>query len=86
MKTQDQMKMAAAKKAVQYIPDNAIIGVGTGSTVNFLIDELATIRDRIDGAVSSSEATTARLKAIGIPVYELNSVGDLEVYLSLIHI
>ncbi len=81
MKTQDQMKMAAAKKAVQYIPDNAIIGVGTGSTVNFLIDELATIRDRIDGAVSSSEATTARLKAIGIPVYELNSVGDLEVYI-----
>ncbi|MGE8356949.1 MAG: ribose-5-phosphate isomerase A, partial [Microvirgula sp.] len=81
MKTQDQMKMAAAKKAVQYIPDNAIIGVGTGSTVNFLIDELAGIRDRIDGAVSSSEATTARLKAIGIPVYELNSVGDLEVYI-----
>lgn len=78
--TQEEMKQAAAKKAIQYVSDNAIIGVGTGSTVNYFIDELIKIKGRIDGAVSSSDATTARLKAGGIPVYDLNSVGEVALY------
>ncbi len=63
-----------------YVPDNAIIGVGTGSTVNFFIDELIKVRDRIKGAVSSSDASTARLKAGGIEVMALNDAGTLAVY------
>ncbi len=78
--TQEEMKQAAAKKAIQYVPENAVIGVGTGSTVNYFIDELIKIKGRIDGAVSSSDATTARLKAGGIPVYDLNSVDEVAVY------
>ena len=58
----------------------AIVGVGTGSTVNFFIDELARMKGRIDGAVSSSEASAQRLKAAGIPVFDLNSVRELPVY------
>ncbi|AXK40714.1 ribose-5-phosphate isomerase RpiA [Crenobacter cavernae] len=80
MLTQDQLKLAVAKKALEYVPDESIVGVGTGSTVNFFIDQLATIKGRIKGAVSSSEASTARLKAIGIPVYDLNTVDELPVY------
>jgi ribose 5-phosphate isomerase A len=78
--TQDELKQAAAKAAIQYVPDDAIIGVGTGSTVNFFIEELARIKSRIEGAVSSSEASTKRLKDAGIPVYDLNSVNELPVY------
>ncbi len=78
--TQDQLKQAAARAALEFVPDDAIIGVGTGSTVNFFIQELATRKGRIEGAVSSSEATTARLKAVGIPVFDLNSVNELPVY------
>lgn len=78
--TQDELKQSAAKAAIPHIPDDAIVGVGTGSTVNFFIDELARIKGRIEGAVSSSEASTARLKATGIPVFDLNSVNDLPVY------
>lgn len=73
-------KQAAAQAALRFIADDAVIGVGTGSTVNFFIDALASRRDRIRGAVSSSEASTARLKAVGIEVLDLNRTGDLEVY------
>ncbi len=78
--TQDELKQSAAKAAITHVPDNAIVGVGTGSTVNFFIEELARIKGRVEGAVSSSEASTARLKAAGIPVFDLNSVSDLPVY------
>jgi len=80
MLTQDQMKLAAAVKALEFIPDDAVIGVGTGSTVNLFIDQLATIKHRIKGAVSSSEASTERLKALGIPVLDLAVVDELPVY------
>ncbi len=63
-----------------YLPDSGIIGVGTGSTVNHFIDLLAPIKGRFEGAVSSSEASTERLKAIGIPVIDLNAAGELEIY------
>ncbi|BEV73762.1 MULTISPECIES: ribose-5-phosphate isomerase RpiA [unclassified Paludibacterium] len=81
MLTQDQLKLAVAKKALEFIPDEAIIGVGTGSTVNLFIDELASIKGRLKGAVSSSNASTERLKAHGIPVYDLNTVDQLPVYI-----
>lgn len=78
--SQDALKQAAARAAIPYVEDGSIVGVGTGSTVNFFIDELAKIRDRIEGAVSSSEASAARLKAHGIPVLDLNSTGEIPVY------
>lgn len=78
--TQDELKRQVAETALQYVKDVPIIGVGTGSTVNFFIEMLADLRNDIEGAVSSSEGTTERLKKIGIPVMELNSVGDIEVY------
>jgi ribose 5-phosphate isomerase A len=77
---QDEMKKQAALAALKYLPDGGIIGVGTGSTVNHFIDALAPIKGRFDGAASSSEASTERLKAIGIPVVDLNSAGELEIY------
>lgn len=77
--TQDQLKQAVARAAIEYV-HGGIIGVGTGSTANFFIDELGKIKGRIDGAVASSEATAQRLKGHGIPVLDLNSVGGLEVY------
>ena len=76
---QDEQKKQAAHAALAYV-EGGIIGVGTGSTVNHFIDALATIKGRIEGAVSSSEASSARLKAHGIPVYDLNAVGDLALY------
>ncbi len=78
--TQDELKQAAAKAAVQYVVPGAIIGVGTGSTVNFFIDELALIKDQLLGAVSSSEASTKKLLAHGIKVLDLNDVDDIPVY------
>ena len=81
MLTQDQLKLAVAKKAIEFVPDDSIVGVGTGSTVNLFIEELAAIKGRIRGAVSSSEASTARLKAHHIPVYDLNEVDALQVYI-----
>jgi len=78
--TADDRKRLAAEAALQYIADDTIIGVGTGSTVNFFIDALAAQKLRIRGAVSSSEASTARLKKHGMEVMDLNSVGDLNVY------
>jgi ribose 5-phosphate isomerase A len=77
---QNALKAAAAKAAMAYVPDNAIIGVGTGSTVNFFIDELIKVRDRLKAAVSSSDASTARLKAGGIDVMALNDAGPIAVY------
>lgn len=76
---QNALKQLAAKAAIAYVPDDAIIGVGSGSTVNFFIDELAKIKGRIQGAVSSSEASSARLKAANIRVFDLNNTGDLDV-------
>lgn len=78
---QDDMKRAVACAALDEIVPGAILGVGTGSTVNFLIELLAQRRDDIPGAVSSSEASTERLKAIGIPVLELNEVDHIPVYI-----
>src|SRR5690554_4380270 len=82
--TQDELKKAVAKAAVDYIAPrlerDSIIGVGTGSTANFFIDMLATLKTGFDGAVASSEATAQRLKNHGIPVYDLNSASDLEFY------
>jgi ribose 5-phosphate isomerase A len=77
---QDELKQAVGRAALEYVPDNCIVGVGTGSTANYFIDALATIKDRIQGAVSSSEASVARLKSHGIPVFELNTVDHLPVY------
>jgi len=77
---QDQAKRAAAQAALKFLPEGEPIGVGTGSTVNFFIEALSTVKNRIPGAVSSSEASSARLKAIGIPVLDLNSAGTLAVY------
>lgn len=78
--TQDDKKRAAAKAALSYVYPNSIIGVGTGSTVNYFIDGLADIREDVRAAVSSSEQSTERLKAIGIEVLDLNSVSDIEIY------
>jgi len=78
--TQDELKRKVAEAALKYIKDVPVIGVGTGSTVNHFIDFLADIKADIDGAVSSSEGTTARLKKAGIPVLDLNAVGTLEIY------
>jgi ribose 5-phosphate isomerase A len=78
--TQDEMKKAAAIKALEFIKFDTIVGVGTGSTVNHFIDALATIKDNIVGAVSSSEASTVKLKAYGIEVFELNNVDGIDVY------
>jgi ribose 5-phosphate isomerase A len=78
--TQDEMKKSAAIKALTFIKDDSIVGVGTGSTVNYFIDALANIKDKITGAVSSSEESTKRLKAHGIEVFDLNSVDILDVY------
>ena len=76
----DAMKQAAARAAIAHVPDDSVVGVGTGSTVNFFIDELAKIKGRIDATVSSSRASAERLKAAGIRVLDLNSVDEVAVY------
>jgi ribose 5-phosphate isomerase A len=76
----DAMKQAAARAAIAHVPDDSVVGVGTGSTVNFFIEELAKIKGRIDATVSSSRASTERLKAAGIRVLDLNSVDEVAVY------
>ncbi|WP_319535498.1 ribose-5-phosphate isomerase RpiA [uncultured Vibrio sp.] len=78
--TQDEMKKAAGWAALKYVEKGSIVGVGTGSTVNHFIDALGTIKDDIKGAVSSSEASTERLKELGIEVFECNDVIKLDVY------
>ncbi|NMG29789.1 ribose-5-phosphate isomerase RpiA [Aromatoleum evansii] len=77
---QDELKKAAARAALDYVEDGMIVGVGTGSTVNHFIDGLADMRDRIAGAVSSSEASARRLEAYGIPLIGLNDVTELQLY------
>lgn len=78
---QDEMKQAVAKAALDYVQTDTIIGVGTGSTANFFIDELATIKHKIKGAVASSEATATRLRGHGIEVFDLNMVDDMSIYI-----
>ena len=79
--TQDELKGLVGQAALQYVVPGELVGVGTGSTVNKFIDALAGMKDRIPGAVSSSEASTARLKALGIPVFDANEVETLSVYI-----
>ncbi|MEH6502406.1 MAG: ribose-5-phosphate isomerase RpiA [Cycloclasticus sp.] len=76
----DKLKKQAAEAAIQYVQNSRILGIGTGSTVNHFIDLLAPIKHQFEGAVSSSEASTEKLLALGIPVVDLNSVGTLDVY------
>jgi len=78
--TQDDKKKAAAYAALEYVEKDTIVGVGTGSTVNYFIDALATMKNSIVGAVSSSDASTAKLKGYGIEVFDLNEVSELSVY------
>ena len=78
---QDELKALVGQAALQYVVPGQIVGVGTGSTVNKFIDALATMKDQIKGAVSSSEASTARLNALGIPVFDSNEVVELSVYI-----
>ena len=78
--TQDELKRAVAKAAIGLVPVGGIVGVGTGSTANYFIDELAKVRHKFDGAVASSEASAQRLRGHGIEVLDLNSVADLPVY------
>lgn len=79
--SQEEQKRAAAEAALEYIEEDAIIGVGTGSTVNYFIDALASMKHLINGAVASSKATEERLRRHGIPVVDLNSTGGLPVYI-----
>lgn len=79
--TQDEQKRAAAQAAIQHVPIGSVVGVGTGSTANYFIDELAKIKHKIEGAVASSENTAQRLREHHIEVLDLNSVGELPVYI-----
>ncbi len=83
--TQDELKQAVAQAALEYIlpqlEQDMVIGIGTGSTANCFIDALATVKDRFNGAVASSEASAERLKQHGIPVYDLNEVNELRFYI-----
>ena len=79
--TQDELKQQVARAALKYVENTPVIGIGTGSTVNFLIEMLADYKSNIEGVVSSSIGTTERLQKVGIPVVELGSVGDIEVYI-----
>jgi ribose 5-phosphate isomerase A len=79
--TQDDKKRAAARAALAYVKNDDIVGVGTGSTVNYFIEALAEKKHLIEGAVSSSDASTAQLKALGIEVFDLNSVDQFDIYI-----
>jgi ribose 5-phosphate isomerase A len=79
--TQDELKAQVGRAALAYVQPGTIVGVGTGSTVNKFIDALASMKDQIKGAVSSSVASTERLKALGIPVFDSNEVEELAVYI-----
>ena len=79
--TQDELKALVGQAALQYVVPGEIVGVGTGSTVNKFIDALASMKNQIKGAVSSSNASTERLKALGIPVFDSNEVAELSVYI-----
>ncbi|WP_455379991.1 ribose-5-phosphate isomerase RpiA [Acidihalobacter prosperus] len=77
---QNALKRAAAEAALNYVENGMVVGVGTGSTANYFIDLLAEIKGKIDGTVASSEASAQRLKSHGIPVFDLNAVGELPLY------
>ncbi len=79
--TQDDLKQAVAREAIRYVLNDAVIGVGSGSTANFFIDELGKVKNRIAGAVASSEKTAERLKRHGIRLLDLNGVNELPVYI-----
>jgi len=79
--TQDDLKQAVAREAIRYVVDDAVIGIGSGSTANFFIDELGKVKNRIAGAVASSERTAERLKRHGIRLLDLNGVDELPVYI-----
>jgi len=81
MLTQDELKTLVGQAALQYVVPGEIVGVGTGSTVNKFIEALASMKGQIKGAVSSSVASTERLLALGIPVFDANEVGELSVYI-----
>jgi len=80
MNDNDTLKKKAAEAALSFVKSDSVIGVGTGSTVNFFIDALGSVTNRIEGAVASSDVTAARLRIVGIPVLELNSTGTLPLY------
>ncbi|MCM1129237.1 MAG: ribose-5-phosphate isomerase RpiA [Alistipes senegalensis] len=79
--SQDNLKLSVARAALAYLPEGQIIGIGTGSTANFFIDELAKTKEKIKGAVASSEATAARLRSHNIAVFDLNSITSIPVYI-----
>lgn len=79
--SQDELKKASAEAALEYVKSGMIVGVGTGSTANYFIDGLARIKGRLDGTVASSEASAERLRGHGIPVMDLNSAGELQLYI-----
>ena len=79
--TQDELKQSVAREAIKYVVEDAVVGVGTGSTANFFIDELAKMKNRITGAVASSDRSAERLKGHGIRLFDLNSVNELPVYI-----
>ena len=78
--SQDELKKASAEAALEYVESGMIVGVGTGSTANYFIDGLARIKGKLDGTVASSEASAERLRGHGIPVMDLNSAGELQLY------
>ncbi len=78
--SRDAQKQLAAEKALEFVEDGMVVGVGTGSTVKFFIDGLARMKSRIEGAVSSSEQSTKQLREHGIPVFDLNAAGPLKLY------
>jgi ribose 5-phosphate isomerase A len=79
--TQDELKQSVAREAIKHVVEDAVVGVGTGSTANFFIDELAKMKNRITGAVASSDRSAERLKGHGIRLFDLNSVDELPVYI-----
>jgi ribose 5-phosphate isomerase A len=79
--TQDELKQSVAREAVKHVVEDAVVGVGTGSTADFFIDELAKIKNRISGAVASSDRSAGRLKGHGIRLFDLNSINELPVYI-----
>ena len=79
--TQDELKQSVACEAIKHVVEDAVVGVGTGSTANFFIDELAKMKNRITGAVASSDRSAERLKGHGIRLFDLNSVNELPVYI-----
>jgi len=79
--SQEQLKQQAARAALEYVKDDMVVGIGTGSTVNYFIELLATVKGKIQGTVASSKASEERLRLLNIPVYDLNSVNSVDVYI-----